>query len=110
MTKKYYVTVSTENHYVVEPFATDNPKDAITKWYHLNTYYPSCANIQAASKTDAIALITWAKENIELVKKEHNKGSYYTWDFIQNQIEQTYQNQCKYFSWNWDSVSPFTMG
>lgn len=84
-------------------------KKIIKKWFEQEKAHALCANIQAATREDALMLLTWAFENIEYVKKQY-PGCHYRWNYICDGIEKEISEKCKNFQWEWDSVFPFCMG
>lgn len=107
--EKYCVTVAGPFEEEVYRFNSSDPKKIIKKWFEQEKAHALCANIQAATREDALMLLTWAFENIEYVKKQY-PGCHYRWNYICDGIEKEISEKCKNFQWEWDSVFPFCMG
>lgn len=107
--EKYCVTVAGPFEEEVYPFNSNDPKEIIKKWFEQEKAHALCTNIQAATREDALMLLTWAFENIEYVKKQY-PGCHYRWNYICDGIEKEISEKCKSFQWEWDSVFPFCMG
>lgn len=84
--EKYCVTVAGPFEEEVYRFNSSDPKKIIKKWFEQEKAHALCANIQAATREDALMLLTWAFENIEYVKKQY-PGCHYRWNYICDGIE-----------------------
>lgn len=107
--EKYCVTVAGPFEEEVYRFNSNDPKEIIKKWFEQEKAHALCTNIQAATRKDALMLLTWAFENIEYVKKQY-PGCHYRWNYICDGIEKEISEKCKNFQWELDSVFPFCMG
>lgn len=93
-----------------ESVKTNEPKEAIEKWFDFGRKYPMCANIQCATNEDAKQLLLYANENQEYVRSMYDKGCPYKWDWILNGIQQGIKSKRPLLQWDMDSVFPFCMG
>ena len=93
-----------------ESVKTNEPKEAIEKWFDFGRKYPMCANVQCATKEDAKKILLYVKEHEEDVKELYDKGCPYKWEWFLNGVEKGIRTECADFQWEWDSISPFSMG
>ena len=90
---------------------TDNPEEAVKRWFELQAQYPTCVNIQASNNKTAKELLTWADTNsdrIDALWRDTEKFPYKL-HWLKNAVKRMLAKDSP-LQWEYDMLYPFCMG